>query len=157
MRFFSAVGLLFLAASAYNLVQGDYANMAATLVLAGALLAIYFSRRRRAAADSNPISQPDGTTLRCCKCGSDNNVSLRAYLLTYSLVFFTSKSAGAFRPICGSCSVKAGLPYSFGTLLLGWWGIPWGPIYTVQAIFRNFRGGVVRYREITALAPSSRG
>jgi len=85
----------------------------------------------------------DGGRLRCCKCGSDQGVSLRAYLLTYSLVFFTSKSAGAFKPICGSCSIKAGLPYCLGTLLLGWWGIPWGPIYTVQAIAKNLRGGVV--------------
>jgi hypothetical protein len=152
MRFFSVVGILFLAASAYNLVQRDYANMAGTLVLAGALLAIYFTRRAKAAADSTALSQHDGTVLRCCKCGSDQNVSLRAYLLTYSLIFFTSKSAGAFRPICGSCSVKAGLPYSLGTLLLGWWGIPWGPVFTVQAIARNFRGGVLQHREITPVA-----
>jgi hypothetical protein len=157
MRFFLVIGILFLVASASNLIQRDYANMAGTLAFAAALLAIYFLRRRKAAVDSTAISQHDETTLRCCKCGSDNNVSLRAYLLTYSLVFFTSKSAGAFRPICGSCSVKAGLPYSFGTLLLGWWGIPWGPVFTVQAIVRNFRGGVVQYREITALAPSNRG
>jgi hypothetical protein len=144
MRFFPVVGVLFLAASAYNLVQRDYANMAGTLVFAGLLLAIYFLRRRKGAADFSALSQHGEGMLRCCKCGSDQNVSLRAYLLTYSLVFFTSKSAGTFRPICGSCSVRAGLPYSFGTLLLGWWGIPWGPIYTVQSINRNFRGGVVQ-------------
>jgi hypothetical protein len=149
MKFFPIFGILFLVASVYNLVQRDYANMAGTLVFAGALLAIYFLRRRKAAADFAAISQHTEGTLRCCKCGSDQDVSLRAYLLTYSVVFFTSKSAGAFRPICGACSVKAGLPYSFGTFLLGWWGIPWGPIYTVQAITRNFRGGVVQYRKIT--------
>jgi len=34
---------------------------------------------------------------------------------------------------------------SFGftvlTLLAGWWGIPFGPIFTVQALVTNFRGG----------------
>jgi len=30
---------------------------------------------------------------------------------------------------------------SLKTLLLGWWGIPWGPIYSVQAIFSNLFGG----------------
>ena len=149
MRFFPVVGILFLVAGVYNLVQGDYANMVVTLVFAGALFAIYFARRRKAVADFAALSHHDEATLRCCKCGSDKNVSLRAYLLTYSVVFFTSRSAGAFRPIFGSCSVKAGLPYSFGTLLLGWWGIPWGPVYTVQAIARNFRGGVVQYRGVT--------
>jgi len=26
--------------------------------------------------------------------------------------------------------------------VLGWWGIPWGPIYTVQVLLNNLRGGV---------------
>ncbi|MEK6221702.1 MAG: hypothetical protein N2D54_05595 [Chloroflexota bacterium] len=34
-----------------------------------------------------------------------------------------------------------GLKYTFLTLVLGWWGIPWGPIYRVQAIINNFQGG----------------
>jgi hypothetical protein len=33
------------------------------------------------------------------------------------------------------------LPYSLGSLLLGWWGLPWGPIRTVQALVVNFNGG----------------
>ena len=31
--------------------------------------------------------------------------------------------------------------YSVVTLLVGWWGIPWGPIYSVQSLARNARGG----------------
>jgi hypothetical protein len=27
------------------------------------------------------------------------------------------------------------------SLLLGWWGLPWGPIRTVQSIFVNLTGG----------------
>ena len=27
------------------------------------------------------------------------------------------------------------------TLVTGWWGIPWGPIYSVQSIFQNAMGG----------------
>ena len=41
----------------------------------------------------------------------------------------------------GQNAVIAGLPYSLMTVLLGWWGIPWGPIYTVASIWRNTRGG----------------
>lgn len=33
------------------------------------------------------------------------------------------------------------LPYTLTTLLLGWWGIPFGPVYSVQALLTNFRGG----------------
>jgi len=28
------------------------------------------------------------------------------------------------------------------TLIFGWWGFPWGPIYSVQTIFQNLRGGI---------------
>jgi len=27
------------------------------------------------------------------------------------------------------------------TLLLGWWGIPWGPIYSIAALVTNLKGG----------------
>jgi hypothetical protein len=27
------------------------------------------------------------------------------------------------------------------SLLFGWWGIPWGPIYTVGSIYTNLSGG----------------
>jgi hypothetical protein len=27
------------------------------------------------------------------------------------------------------------------TLVAGWWGIPWGPIYTIQGVWVNLNGG----------------
>lgn len=39
-----------------------------------------------------------------------------------------------------------GLPYSLISLLLGWWGLPWGLIYTPIALAGNFSGG----RDVTA-------
>lgn len=41
----------------------------------------------------------------------------------------------------GESAFAKGLGYSALTLLLGWWGIPWGPIYSVGALATNFRGG----------------
>ncbi len=40
-----------------------------------------------------------------------------------------------------SNKIVKGLRYSLLTFLVGWWGIPWGPIYTVQSIWINFKGG----------------
>ena len=37
--------------------------------------------------------------------------------------------------------IVKGLGFTFLTLLLGWWGIPWGPIRSVQALVTNFKGG----------------
>ena len=34
-----------------------------------------------------------------------------------------------------------GIPYSLLSFLFGWWGIPWGPIYTIQALVSNSGGG----------------
>lgn len=31
--------------------------------------------------------------------------------------------------------------FTLVTLLLGWWGLPWGPIYTVRALATNLGGG----------------
>jgi hypothetical protein len=39
-------------------------------------------------------------------------------------------------------AIPKGLSYSLISFLFGWWGIPWGPIYTVGTIFNNFRGGI---------------
>jgi hypothetical protein len=34
-----------------------------------------------------------------------------------------------------------GLPYVCVSLFLGWWGLPWGIIYTPLTIFTNLSGG----------------
>jgi hypothetical protein len=42
----------------------------------------------------------------------------------------------------GESGFPKALQWTLLTLLAGWWGIPWGPIYTVQAIWQNLRGGI---------------
>lgn len=37
--------------------------------------------------------------------------------------------------------IKKGLPWTVLTLLAGWWGIPWGPIRSIQSLVINLRGG----------------
>lgn len=41
----------------------------------------------------------------------------------------------------GESPVVKGLPFTLLSLVAGWWGIPWGPIYTVQSVYNNSRGG----------------
>jgi hypothetical protein len=38
--------------------------------------------------------------------------------------------------------VWLGLPYSLTSLALGPWGLPWGPVWTLVAIWTNLTGGV---------------
>jgi hypothetical protein len=41
----------------------------------------------------------------------------------------------------GQNGVAKGLGWTMLTLVAGWWGIPWGPIYTVQSLWYNLKGG----------------
>jgi hypothetical protein len=41
----------------------------------------------------------------------------------------------------GESAVTRGLPFTLLSLMAGWWGIPWGPIYTIQSVYNNSRGG----------------
>ena len=34
------------------------------------------------------------------------------------------------------------IPYTLFTCLFGWWGLPWGPIESAQAIWTNLGGGL---------------
>ena len=53
-------------------------------------------------------------------------------------------------------AVVKGLGFTFLTLFLGWWGIPWGPIRSVQALITNFKGGKdVTDRVVAALKQGS--
>ena len=40
----------------------------------------------------------------------------------------------------GEPAIKHGWPYLLISLFFGWWGIPWGPIWTIQAIVQSFMG-----------------
>jgi hypothetical protein len=41
----------------------------------------------------------------------------------------------------GESILRKSLPYTAVTLVCGWWGIPFGILYSIQTLYRNFRGG----------------
>jgi hypothetical protein len=41
----------------------------------------------------------------------------------------------------GESAVKRGLGFVALTAALGWWGIPWGPIFSIQSLATNLGGG----------------
>jgi hypothetical protein len=64
-----------------------------------------------------------------------------------SLVFVTlRRPSRLYRLPPGPGRVWRGLPYAAVTLLLGWWGVPWGVVYTPLVLWTNLTGG----REVTA-------
>ncbi len=64
-----------------------------------------------------------------------------------SIVVLTFKrGSGIYFIRPGESAIGKGLIYTFISLLLGWWGIPWGPIWTIQSLIVNFKGG----KDVTA-------
>ena len=67
---------------------------------------------------------------------------LVVYQWAVSIVLLSFKRPSEIKLVKrGQSAVVAGLPFSVLTLFLGWWGIPWGPVYTISSIWRNTRGG----------------
>lgn len=59
-----------------------------------------------------------------------------------SIVIMTFKRPTSIRFVrAGEGTFMASLPYTLISFLFGWWGIPWGFIYTPWAIFTNLTGG----------------
>lgn len=64
------------------------------------------------------------------------------YTYCISLVVVTFKrSSGIYFIKPSKSRVTQGLGWFFLTLILGWWGIPWGPIYTIGCLYNVLSGG----------------
>jgi hypothetical protein len=51
----------------------------------------------------------------------------------------------------GEGTALKGLPYTLLSLVAGWWGIPWGPIYTIGSVVTNLGGGKDVTSEVQAV------
>jgi hypothetical protein len=67
------------------------------------------------------------------------------YCISVVVLTFRRSSDIYFIP-AGESAVKKGLPWTLLSLVAGWWGIPWGPIFTIQSLVTNFKGG----KDVTA-------
>jgi hypothetical protein len=77
------------------------------------------------------------------------------YCISVLVLTFRRRSDVFFlRP--GESALSKGLPYTVLSLFLGWWGFPWGLIYTPMALATNLRGGKdVTYEVLDALGRSA--
>ena len=73
------------------------------------------------------------------------------YAMSFLLVTFKRGSDVVYVPP-GKSRLVPGLPYLALTLILGWCGVPWGPIYTIESIARILGGGIDVTEEVTRSA-----
>ena len=144
--------VLFLFGGIYNFYQGVYDEGAAGLLVAAILAGLFlFNKRQEEQIHSFLIwlSENKHELARdktAARTWNEVPVKYDSYVTQYqfctSFLIVSFKQPTAF--ILENSQSKAGVNFicSIVTLIFGWWGIPWGPIYTVQTIFRNLRGGV---------------
>jgi hypothetical protein len=64
------------------------------------------------------------------------------YELCVSAIFVTMRRPSRVHRLrAGEWGVRRGIPYAMASLLLGWWGVPWGFIYTPLTLWSNLTGG----------------
>jgi hypothetical protein len=64
------------------------------------------------------------------------------YQYCISIIIMTFKrSSEIYFVKAGDTLVKQSIGFTVLSFVLGWWGIPWGPIYTVGSIYTNLTGG----------------
>jgi len=77
-------------------------------------------------------------------CTVCNKISAQPrYAIFYDVrSFLLSTSKRTYQGIfCSVCAEKKIMRASIITWLFGWWGFPWGPIYSIQTLFINMFGG----------------
>jgi hypothetical protein len=65
------------------------------------------------------------------------------YQYCFSIVIVSFKRSTSVQFVkVGESAVVKGLPWTALSAVFGWWGIPWGFIYTPQVLYKNLKGGV---------------
>ena len=67
----------------------------------------------------------------------DSKTILTRYCIVFSFGFFTQKKYTNYVIKDSNKSIFVGIATTLSNLIVGWWGLPWGPIYTVQSVYNN--------------------
>ncbi len=63
------------------------------------------------------------------------------FQLAISALVMSLKTPSRFYVVGEEETVLPSLAFTASSLIVGWWGLPHGPIYTIQAVSSNLRGG----------------
>jgi hypothetical protein len=69
------------------------------------------------------------------------------------LIITLKRPSGIYFLRAGESAFGKSIGFTAISLVLGWWGFPWGPIYTIMALVNNFGGG----KDVTAEVMNSLG
>jgi hypothetical protein len=69
------------------------------------------------------------------------------YCLSFIAISF-KRSSGIYFIKSNENAFAKGWPYNLISLIFGWWGIPWGIIYTPACLFANINGGDDKTKQV---------
>ncbi|MBK7806107.1 MAG: hypothetical protein KA270_06815 [Saprospiraceae bacterium] len=88
------------------------------------------------------IKNIDGLSVEDINKELNNGAKFVVFQYCFSILVMTFKRGSDIYFIkAGEPTVKHSIGFTLITLFLGWWGIPWGPIYTIGALYSNLTGG----------------
>lgn len=93
------------------------------------------------AADTSNVPRQQVEPITCSSCGAVSaqpRYVIFWYVISVILVTHRRTMQGVF---CPSCAANKAVECSAITWLLGWWGFPWGPLWTLGALYRNLLNG----------------
>jgi len=154
------VGLLFGVGVVYNIfVTGDVPNAIFGSVISIILITTYFVRvveKKKIAEFINwiKVNRVDiyngHAYYKGIRIGLDTEVV--QYQVCMSFFFISFKIPSGYYIYGYHFTTLIGWIFSLITIIFGWWGIPWGPIYTIQVIINNTKGG--SKFKVSSLLPS---
>ena len=139
--------LLFLIGGVYNLFTGHFTDAGVCLLFCAILM--FFARwvvkeKEQAVEFLNWIKANQEDLKKGWAYYHGQKIALATevtqYLGCISFIVMTSRFRSRFL-IVGQGNTGHWLIFSGLTFLFGWWGFPWGFIFTPQALYRNLRGG----------------
>ena len=89
-------------------------------------------------ADDHALALKDVTRLTAAEL--EGQLAAGGRFVSFILLTLRRQSAVCFLK-AGDRGIVRGLPYCLLSLFFGWWGVPWGIIYTPLTLFTNLRGG----------------
>ncbi len=149
MCFVGAFAALFLGAAVWNFFRGDLENAKFGFFI-GIFLAFFawiLGREENAhqnflgflVENEGKLKRRQSVEYRGLPLSLQTEVT--QFYVCVSLLIFTTKIPSRFFIRGRHKTGIIGTICSLLTLVFGWWGFPFGPIYTVQSLYANLRGG----------------
>ena len=143
-----AAGVVFCLPVPGNVMKGDFTNAAGGAAIGAVGLGGFFAMHRAKVARTAFLAwlhENADSVRRGSATWKGRTIApattLRAYETAVSMLLFSSKFSSSFVVDGEPAMGRVKLASTAASLLLGWWGFPFGPIYTVMAVQRNLRGG----------------